>query len=119
MSIRHITKREIIIAIVALLVGVGIGFYMNSNEVKANKQITKRVIDNCIQSMTAANTLINSCGGAYKEATTCFLNIDSCNLQESGRKLGALNKEKEQAEEEIRRLTKDMDSIIGEVKKSE
>lgn len=118
MNIQHFTKREIIIAIIALLVGVGLGFYTNSNEVKASKEMTNRVIDNCVQSLVATNVLVNSCGKAYKEATTCFFNLDSCDLQESGMKLEALNKEKERAEEEIRRLTEDMDSIIKDVKEN-
>lgn len=116
MSMRNITKREILIAIVALLVGVGFGFYSNSNKVKTNKQITKRIIDNCVQSLTAANTLISIYSESYKEVSMFFLDRQSCDIELSKKKLEALNKSKEKSEEEVRRLTGDMDIIIEDLK---
>lgn len=105
-------KKEILIAITAFLLGVGIMYVYSRNELDTNKTFTRRIIDNSINSIEASNVLVNTCSNAYKEFGTCVLDLKSCNLEESKKKLQILNKQKEQAEEQIRSVTKDMDSLI-------
>lgn len=119
MTFNRITRRDVFFILVALVVGFGIGFYGNKNEIKANKDITSRIINNCTESLIATNELINSCSSAYTTFGTCVLNIQSCNIQEESKKLETLNKQKQQAEEKIRSLTKDMDAIILDLSKKD
>lgn len=107
-----IRKKETIIAAIAFLLGLGVMYLYSRNELAVNKTFTRRIIDNCITSLEASNILVNTCSSAYKEFGTCVLDLQSCNLEDSKKKLQTWNKQKEQAEEQIRNATKDMESII-------
>lgn len=110
-----IKKKEIVIAVIFFLLGLGLMYASNRSELALKKEITRKIIDNCIQSLTASNSLINSCSDAYKEASACITKGNDCNMTESAKKLDAFNEQRQLAEEQIRNATKDMDSIIESV----
>lgn len=111
-------RREFLIILIAFSLGVTIMYFYNQSQVVANKAITIRVIDNCIQGLTISQKLISSCSDAYAEATTCMANLSICNIEESTKKLQVLNKEKEKADGELKEINLDMQTIIDDVLKS-
>lgn len=111
-----INKRELLIGLSCLFIGaLAVFIYMNT-ELNTNKKLTKRILSNAIGSMEASQTLAQSCSDAYNTATTCVTNINTCNIEEEGKKLDEYNYKRGQAEEIIDWMSEDMKKIIEETK---
>jgi hypothetical protein len=85
-NIQKLNKRELIIGTSCLLIGVIITYLLIGNKVNEQKKLTSRILKNSIQSMEASNELANSCADAYKTATACVSNLQSCNITEESKK---------------------------------
>ncbi len=113
-------KREIIIALIFFILGLGAMYVYSANSYKdklaANKQITLEIIDNSIAALEASDALVNNSSNAYTEVAICFSNYRSCDLNKSQAKLDKLNAEKEKIQTRLKNLTEDMDVIIAKKK---
>ncbi len=110
-----LNKRELLIGLTCLSVGaLGVFMYMNT-ELSSNKELTKRILSNAIGSMQASQNLAESCSEAYNTSSTCVANLSTCNLQEEAKKLDAFNLRRQQADEQINQMNKNMEQIIKNV----
>ncbi len=114
-NIQKRNKRELIIGISCILIGAIITYLLIGNKIKEQKNLTSRILKNSIQSMEASNELANSCADAYKTATACVTNLQSCNILEESKKLDEYNTRRKHADTIIDWANKDMKQIIEEV----
>lgn len=106
-------KPYLLTALISFVLGMGVMFLYTRAEINDNKNITKRIVNNCADSLITSNDLINNCSEAYKSFGACVTNLDSCNLAESASKLDQLNQEKESINLKLKDLTKDIDGILN------
>lgn len=111
--------KKFLLPVLCFLLGLMLMYFYSRTELTSNKRITAKILNNCIDSFQASNTLINSCSEAYKTFGSCILDLENCNMQESARKLEVLNKQREQAEVQIGNTTREMGEIVNEVKKTQ
>ncbi len=116
----HVNKREIIIAVFSLFIGLmSMNFYLADNykkDLKANKEITLGIIDNSITAFEVSDALVNNCSDAYSEVVACFSNYKRCDLNSSQAKLEQLNDEKTMIQARLKTLIEAMDLIIAKKK---
>lgn len=112
---QKLNKRDLIIGISCILIGVVFTYLLVGNQIKEQKKLTSRILKNSIQSMEASNELANSCADAYKTATTCVSNLQSCNVTEESKKLDEYNTRRKHADTIIDWANQDMKEIIEEV----
>ncbi|HVZ67046.1 MAG TPA: hypothetical protein VG917_02185 [Patescibacteria group bacterium] len=110
-----LNRRETYIFLAGLIIGSVIIFLITSHKIASQKSLTKRILNNSIQSMEASNELANSCADAYKTATTCVSNLQSCNIAEESKKLDEYDTRRKHADIIIDWANRDMEQIIKEV----
>src|SRR5438270_1807115 len=107
--------KYVVLVIVPFLLGVGATYFYMTSLLEKNKTITRRIIDNCATSMSASQTLINSCSAAYDEVSSCVLNLNTCNMENSKKKLQKLNEQKNDTASKLENATKDLTNIVHDV----
>ena len=115
-NIQKLNKREFLIGIVCILVGMLITYLLIGNDVKNQKKLTSRILNNSIQSMEASKKMADSCADAYHTATTCVTNLKTCDIKEQAEKLDGFNEIRKHADQQIDWMNQDMKRIIEEVK---
>lgn len=113
-----VTKKEIAIAIIFLSIGIAISYFYNQNRLKMYKSAGYKVMNNCIQTVQAADSLAKNCGEAYKIVESCVSNLNSCDLESESKKLDSLNKQKSEIEDKISKLTEESGTLIEVVDKT-
>jgi hypothetical protein len=113
-----IKKREVIIGIFCLLLGLLVSYLTTRSQIESNKGLTKRILSNAIQSMEASKEMADSCAEAYNTATICVANLRTCNIEEETKKLDEFNTRRKHADTQIDWMGKDMQRIIKEVSAS-
>lgn len=103
---------ELLLVIFLVSIVFFIGYRYGQSKQDSTRQITGRIVNNCYQSLQAADALIGNCNEAYTVATTCVANISSCNVPAATTKLEQLNTQKTTLESSFSGLVKDADSII-------
>lgn len=109
------TKREVIIALVFLLIGVLASYIYSQNELKQYKRVGFKIMDNCIQTMKVADDLSKNCSQAYKIVGVCVSNLNVCDVVTEANKLDVLNRQKIEIENELWNLTEQSGSLINAV----
>ena len=87
-----------------------------NRKIAYQKDLTQRILNNSVQSMSASKEIADTCTSAYNTATACVGNLSTCNIEEEAKKLDELNYKRGQAEEIIDWMNDDMRKIIEEVK---
>jgi len=111
-----INKSTIILIASGFTLGALATFLFTYSQIQYQKDLTKRILKNSVQSMTASKEIADSCTAAYNTATACVGNLSTCNIEEESKKLDELNYKRGQAEEIIDWMSDDMKKIIEEVK---
>ena len=115
-------KRDIVIASVAFLFGLGIMYVYGANEIAANKsklathdRVTREIMDNCSRSLSDSQILIDSCSTAYTAATSCVSHLNTCDVASVAKNLTLLNDRKNNAEIDLESATKNLGDIFHEL----
>lgn len=116
MQVLKAKKQLVIRMVISFIAGGVVIFAFTRAEVNTNKELTKRILSNSLQSMTASKEIADSCASAYNTATACVLNLNTCNIEEESKKLDEFNYRRGKAEETIDWMSEDMKRIIEEVK---
>lgn len=111
-----ISKEEIAIALVGIIVGTIFGYLFTLQKINYQKDLTKRILNNSIQSMAASKQIADTCSEAYTTATECVSNLNTCDIESEAKKLDDYNYKRGQAEEIIDWMSEDMKKIINETK---
>ncbi len=112
-------QRVIVIAIICILASSVITYAYTRNEINSQKKLTKRILTNAVKSMESSKEISDSCTLAYKTATACVSNLNTCDIEAEAKKLDEFNYRRGQAEEIIDWMGEDMKEIILEVKASQ
>jgi len=112
---QKLNKRDLIIGISCILIGVVFTYLLVGNQIKEQKKLTSRILKNSIQSMEASKEMADSCTQAYNTATACVSNLQSCNLTEETKKLDEFNTRRKHADTIIDWANEDMKKIIEDV----
>ena len=104
------------IALMFFLLGFGVMYFLSKNEISKRNAATVKIIDNCVQTYKAYNTIVKSCSGAYLEATNCAKNLNTCNMDESAKKLNAYDNQRILGEELLRKANKDAQTILNSLR---
>lgn len=115
-NILKIDKKYLMLGLICLAVGFFIAYFLMLQKVNHQKELTKKILDNSLRSMTASKEIADSCTQAYNTATACVSNLNTCNIEAEGKKLDEFNYKRGQAEEVIDWMGEDMKAIIEEVK---
>lgn len=110
-----LNRRETFIFLAGLIIGSAIIFLITNHKIASQKSLTKRILNNSIQSMKASQDLASSCSEAYNTATACVSNLHSCNIKEETKKLDEYNTRRKHADTIIDWANQDMKQIIEEV----
>lgn len=114
-----IRRKEVVIGICGIASGLVIGYFLMLQKVNYQKDLTKRILNNSVQSMTASKQIADTCTQAYNTATACVSNLNTCDIEAEAKKLDQFNYKRGQAEEIIDWMGDDMKKIIEEVKASQ
>lgn len=114
-KINSIKKNNFIVALVCFIAGGIIVFAFTRVEINTNKELTKRILNNSIQSLTASKEIADTCAEAYNTATACVANLSTCNIEEESKKLDEFNYRRGQAEVIIDFVGEDMQKVIQDV----
>ncbi len=114
-----IRKKELVIGVCGVVFGIVVGYFFMLQKVNHQKDITKRILNNSVQSMTASKQIADTCTQAYNSATTCVSNLNTCDIEAEAKKLDEFNYKRGQAEEIIDWMGDDMKNIIEEVKSNQ
>lgn len=117
--IQKINKESLIFGSVCLVIGVLLSYFLMLQKVNHQKDLTKRILSNSLQSMQASKQIADTCTQAYNTATACVSNLNTCNIEAETKKLDEFNYRRGQAEEIIDWMGNDMKAIIEEVKMSQ
>ena len=118
-NILKIDKKSLVIGFACIIIGFLVSYFLMLQKVNHQKDLTKRILNNSVQSMTASKEIADTCTHAYNTATACVGNISTCNIEEEAKKLDELNYKRGQAEEIIDWMSDDMKKIIEEIKSSQ
>lgn len=111
-----LNKREVSFFLIGLIIGSIVIFLITNQKINNQKSLTKRILNNSLQSMEASKQIADSCAQAYNTATACVSNLNTCNVEEEAKKLDEFNYKRGQAEEIIDWMGDDMEKIIKDVK---
>lgn len=115
-NILKIDKKNFIIGLIFLIAGFFLAYFMMLQKVNYQKDLTKKILNNSLQSMTSSKEIADTCSEAYQTATSCVSNLDRCDIEAEAKKLDEFNYKRGQAEEIIDWMNEDMKKIIQEVK---
>jgi predicted RND superfamily exporter protein len=115
----NIDKSTIILIVTGFIVGVIATFLFTRSQIQYQKNLTKRILNNSVQSMQATKQIADTCTQAYNTATACVSNLNTCDIEAEAKKLDQFNYKRGQAEEIIDWMGDDMEKIIEEVKASQ
>ena len=110
-----LNKRVSSFFLIGILIGSIATYLIFNQKLNSQKVLTKRILNNSIQSMKASQELANSCSDAYKTATACVSNLKTCNVKEQAKKLDEFNARRKRADPQIDWMNQDMIKIIEEV----
>lgn len=110
------SQKVVIIVIFCILASSFITYAYTRNEINSQKKLTKRVLTNAVKSMKSSKEIADSCTLAYKTATACVSNLNTCDIEKESKKLDEYNYRRGRAEEIIDWMSEDMKEIIKEVK---
>lgn len=109
-------RKDLTIGVICFIFGALSVFMSTRQELKNNKELTVKILQNSILGLTASQNLALSCSRAYSVATTCVSNLNTCDIKQESQKLDKFNQEKEKANIEIEKSNKELERIIQEVK---
>lgn len=114
-----INKSTIILIASGFILGALVTFLFTNPQIQYQRDLTKRILNNSVQSMTASKEIADTCSEAYRTATSCVSNLETCDIEAEAKKLDEYNYKRGQAEEIIDWMSEDMKKIIDEVKSSQ
>lgn len=114
-----IKKKEVYIGILGIIIGVLLTYLIMLQQVRYQKNLTKRILNNSIQSMQASKGIADTCTSAYNAATACVSNLRTCNIEAETKRLDEFNTRRQHAEQQIDWVGEEMKKIIEEVKASQ
>lgn len=114
-----IDKINFVVGLICLIVGILITYLLMLQKVNTQKDLTKKILNNSLKSMSATKEIADSCSSAYNTATNCVTNLNTCDIKAEAKKLDEFNYKRGQAEEIIDWMSDDMKKIIEEVKASQ
>lgn len=112
----NINKFTAVLVATGFIMGVLVTFLFTNSQIQYQKNLTKRILSNSVQSMTASKKIADSCAAAYNTATAYVSNLNTCDIEAEAKKLDEYNYKRGQAEEIIDWMGDDMEKIIEEVK---
>jgi len=112
---KTIKWKYVVLVIVSFLLGVGATYFYMKSILNRNNGYTVRIIDNCSASMATSQTLLDTCGEAYKVASSCASHLETCDIANTTMKLKALNDQRIASETRLNNLTVDLSNIVHEV----
>lgn len=111
-----IKSKEILIGIAGIAIGFLLSYLLLTQKINYQKNLTKRILSNSVQSMQASKEIADTCSQAYNTATACVSNLNTCDIEAEAKKLDEFNYKRGQTEEIIDWMGDDMKEIIEEVK---
>lgn len=115
-SIVGMNRKEVTIGVICTIFGALFVFLLTRQELKNNKELTVKILQNSILGLKASQNLALSCSNAYSVATACVTNLYTCDIKQESQKLDKFNQEKEKANIAIEKSNKELERIIQDVK---
>jgi hypothetical protein len=109
-----ITKREVILVLIAFSLGVGLAFLFLSREGKQTNEIPVAVLNNCMSRVKSTNDLVQNCSTAYSIISACVSKENSCDIKSSTNELKRLNEEKKIIELKLKAISEELSTITQE-----
>lgn len=119
-----VTSKQIKCGLIALLttssfvLGSMLTHLKEREQTQTRKEVTRRILDNCVQAVSLRESLISNCSKAYLEAETCVSNLYTCDINKSKQKLTDLQDEKEILEVKIQEAASETAKIVRAVKEN-
>lgn len=111
-----INKKQVLTAVIFFILGVIITNQYNQTQVKGYKNITRDILNNCTDSLTAYNDLNNNCNETYAGFYSCITNLESCDVKASTEKGEGLKQGRLEIENRIKDLTNQTGLILERAK---
>jgi hypothetical protein len=108
---------NILLIIIAFTLGAVVTYGYSRIELRNTKLIAKRSIGNCIDTLSASQIITDSCSNAYSVVSTCFSDLQTCDLSESKKKLNYYNSQKNIGQTKFKQAEQDMDLILKDAER--
>lgn len=109
-------KKMFLVAVLAFILGGVVTNQYNQTQVKGYKNITRDILNNCADSLTAYNDLNNNCNETYAGFYSCMTNLESCDIKASTEKGTKLKQGRLEIENRIKDLTNQTSLILEKAK---
>lgn len=86
------------------------------DKVASQGQLTQRILNTCIGSLQASDTINKSCVGAYNTATECVSNFNTCDIKTESEKLSEYNEQRQEAEKLLQQYIIETGNIVNDAK---
>lgn len=112
---KSITKNIAAPVFVGFLLGLWIMYLYSNQKIASNLELTKKIVEHNVQSLAAANVLVDSCNTAYVAFGECILGQSACDLEKTKAILRESEKQKLYAQELLRNASLDSQELAKEV----